>query len=226
MYTLHYAPDNASLIIRLVLEEAELPYRTTLVDRSLNQQNSATYRSINPAGLIPALETPDGPMFETGAILLWLSDRHTLAPGPAHPSRGAYLKWLFFISNTVHADLRQLFYPNLYVPRQATAGHHALISARLKQHFALLDQAVIDHPQLFTPPAVLTAYLAPLMRWCVLYPKGQTQWFTLGDYPRLAPAITAFESRPATLRAAAAEGLGAMPFTAPAYALPPEGTAT
>ena len=33
MYTLHYAPDNASLIIRLVLDGAGLPYRTALVDR-------------------------------------------------------------------------------------------------------------------------------------------------------------------------------------------------
>ncbi len=33
MYTLHYAPDNASLIIRLVLDGAGIPYRTALVNR-------------------------------------------------------------------------------------------------------------------------------------------------------------------------------------------------
>lgn len=224
MYTLHYAPDNASLIIRLVLEEAGLPYRTALVDRSLRAQDSAAYRKLNPAGLIPALETPDGPIFETGAILLWLSDRHDLGLKPDAPTRGTFLKWLFFISNTAHADLRQLFYPHLYVPRDATAGHHALISARMKQHFALLDHAAKDHPQLFAPPSILTAYLAPLLRWSVLYPAGQTQWLRLADYPYLASQISALETRPATLRAAIAEGLGATPFTAPHYSNPPEGT--
>jgi glutathione S-transferase len=224
MYTLHYAPDNASLIIRLVLEEAGLPYRTALVDRATRGQDSAAYRALNPAGLIPALETPDGPMFETGAILLWLSDCHDLGPKPDAPTRGAFLKWLFFISNTAHADLRQLFYPHLYVPHDATPGHHALISARMKQHFALLDQAAKDHPQLFAPSSILTAYLAPLLRWSVLYPTGQTQWLRLADYPNLANQISALETRPAALRAALAEGLGANPFTAPLYSKPPEGT--
>lgn len=225
MYTLHYAPDNASLIIRLVLEEAGIAYRTALVDRSKHAQNSAAYRRLNPAGLIPALETPDGPIFETAAILLWLADKHDLGPKPAAPTRGTHLKWLFFISNTVHADLRQLFYPGQYVPADATAGHHALLSARLTRHFMLLNKACADHPALFTATSTLTAYLAPLMRWAVLYPAGQTQWFHLADFPDLAPQIAALEARSATQHLIAAEGLGETPFTAPSYANPPEGSA-
>ena len=225
MYILHYAPDNASLIIRLVLEEACIPYRTSLVDRSTQAQDSAAYRRVNPAGLIPALETPDGPIFETAAILLWLSDRHDLGPAPDAPNRGTFLKWLFFISNTAHADLRQLFYPQHYVPATATAGHHALLSTRMKRHFALLDQAAADHPALFAPPAMLTSYLAPLMRWAVLYPIGQTRWFHLSDTPHLAKHVEKLEQRPSAGRVAAAEGLGQAPFSAPGYATPTEGSA-
>lgn len=226
MYTLHYAPDNASQIIRLVLEEAGLPYRTALVDRTTNAQNSPAYRAINPAGLIPALETPDGSLFETAAILLWLSDRHDLCPKPSAPTRGTYLKWLFFISNTVHADLRQLFYPGQYVPADATLGHHALLTARMIRHFTLLDRVGADHPDLFTPPAILASYLAPLMRWAVLYPAGQTKWFHLADYPHLAALAAALETRPCAQHIAAAEGLGVTPYTAPSYATPAQGSAT
>src|SRR5690606_19758243 len=111
MYVLHYAPDNASLVVRLVLEELGQPYRTCLVDRRGRAQDSVAYRQLNPNGLIPALETPDGAMFETGAILLWLAERHDrLAPRPGDPARAALLKWLFFVSNTLHADARLLFY--------------------------------------------------------------------------------------------------------------------
>ncbi len=225
MYTLHYAPDNASLIIRLVLEQAALPYRTALVDRSTNAQDSAAYRAINPAGLIPALETPAGPLFETAAILLWLSDTHGLGPKPDALMRGTFLKWLFFTSNTAHADLRQLFYPNQYVPAGAIPGHHALLSARMIRHFSLLDRAAADHPALFGPTSILLAYLAPLMRWSVLYPVGQTAWFHMADYPHLAQQIAALETLPHTHRLTKAEGLGATPFTAPVYATPPEGQA-
>lgn len=226
MYTLHYAPDNASLIIRLVLEEAALPYRTALVDRTIRAQDSAAYRAINPAGLIPALETPDGPLFETAAILLWLSDRHDLGPKPSDPLRGPFLKWLFFISNTVHADLRQLFYPSQYVPADATPGHHALLTARMIRHFMLLDCAAADHPDLFTPPAVLANYLGPLMRWAVLYPAGQAKWFQLADYPHLSSLAASLETRPGAQRSAAAEALGNTPYSAPSYATPTQGSAT
>ena len=66
-YVLHYAPDNASLIIRMALDHRGLPYRTQLVDRASQEQSSAAYRALNPNGLIPTLETPQGPLFETGA---------------------------------------------------------------------------------------------------------------------------------------------------------------
>ena len=59
-YLLHFAPDNASLCIRLALEELRLPYQTALVDRDINAQRSPAYLALNPNGLIPVLETPHG----------------------------------------------------------------------------------------------------------------------------------------------------------------------
>ena len=138
MYVLHYAPDNASLIVRLALEEAGLPYRSALVDRAARAQDSAAYRALNPTGLIPTLATPQGPISETAAILLWLSEAHPeagLAPRPGSPLRLPFLKWLFFLSNTAHADLRQVFYPTKYVAPDAISGHAALAHARMWQHF-------------------------------------------------------------------------------------------
>lgn len=226
MYILHYAPDNASLIIRLVLEEAGLPYRTALVDRATRAQDSAAYRALNPAGLIPALEIPDGPIFETGAILLWLSDTHGLGPKPDSADRGNFLKWLFFLSNTAHADLRQIFYPELYVPPEAEDGHYALLSARMHRHLSLLDQAATDNPVLFSETSILTAYVITLMRWLILYPRSRSTWMRLADYPTLAALALALETRPAALRCAEIEGLGPTFFSAPTLATPPEGTAT
>jgi len=225
MFILHYAPDNASMIVRLALEEAGLPYRTALVDRAARAQDSAAYRAINPTGLIPALETPHGPLFETAAILLWLADQSRMAPPAESPDRGPFLTWLFFLSNTPHADLRRMFYPELYVPADATGAHHQIIAARMQRHFTLLDEAAQKHPALFAPPSILTIYTCALMRWSVLYPKGASRWFRLADYPSLAALAAAQETRPATQAAILAEGLGPTPFTAPTYATPPEGSA-
>ena len=226
MYTLHYAPDNASMIVRLVLEGAEIPHSLALMDRANRQQDSAAYRRLNPAGLIPTLITDHGPIAETGAILLWLADRHGLIPPIDAPDRQTLLHWLFYLSNTPHTDLRALFYPHLYVPAEATAGHHAIMVQRLKGHFAILDQAAARHPSLFAPHGILAPYLCALMRWSVLYPVGQTPWFHLTDYPILHTLAKQVEDQPFAQKVAEDEGLGPTPFTAPRYAQPKVGSAT
>ncbi|TMV09549.1 glutathione S-transferase family protein [Ruegeria sediminis] len=229
-YRLHYAPDNASLIIRLALEEMGLPYETVLVNRATREQDSAAYRALNPNGLIPVLETPQGPIFETAAILLWLADAHgQLAPAPDSADRAAFLKWLFFTSNTLHADLRILFYPELYIAAEAAGTLRAGICPRLRRHLSLLDAEARARPGWLDPehPSVLTWYIACLLRWMVLYPAaGDRSWFNLTDTPHLQRILQGLETRPATRAAIAAEGLGATPFTSPAYPNPPEGSAT
>jgi glutathione S-transferase len=226
MYVLHYAPDNASLIIRYVLETARIPYTTALVNRATRQQDSSAYRALNPTGLIPTLETPHGPLSETAAILLWLADTHALGPSAHDLARGTFLKTLFFISNTAHADMRQLFYPDQYVPETAIPAHHAIMTVRMRRHFALLDQAATDHPALFAPTGILTPYICALMRWSVLYPRGQDHWFDLHRFPALQAMAHAVEATPAAIAVAGAEGLGDAPFTQPVYARPRVGSAT
>ena len=224
MYTLHYAPDNASLIIRLVLDGAGLPYRTALVDRARRQQDSAAYRVLNPTGLIPTLETPKGPISETGAILLWLSDTHRLGPGNADADRPVFLKWLFFLSNTAHADLRTIFYPRQYVPVDAFAAHREIMSARMGQHFALLDAAARAHPQLFAAATPLGVYTITLTRWAALYPESGPRWMDLAAFPALWDLAQAQEARVETPVVARAEGLGLHPFTRPEPPKPSEGS--
>jgi glutathione S-transferase len=227
MYVLHYAPDNASLIVRLALEEIGAPYRTALVDRTTQAQDGAAYRRLNPQGLVPVLETPKGAIFETGAILLWLTDRHgTIGPSVGDPARGDFLKWLFYLSNTVHADLRALFYPHRYAPPEGIPAHHAMTVGRLTGHFGLLNQTAAGMPELFGAGTALGYYIATLMRWSALYPEGQEDWFDLRRYSALARLAAAEERRPASRAAIAAEGLGDHPFTQPTYASPPKGSAT
>jgi glutathione S-transferase len=224
MYRLHYAPDNASLIIRLVLDGAGIPYRTALVDRRTRQQDSPAYRALNPSGLVPTLETPQGPISETGAILLWLADTHHLGPGLGHADRPVFLKWLFFLSNTAHADLRMIFYPHQYAPTDRFDAHHEIISARMLGHFALLEEAARKHPRLFAAATPLGVYAVVLTRWSALYPVDAPPWFDLTEYPALLALAHAQEARVETRVIARAEGLGPHPFTLPEEPNPPEGS--
>ena len=229
MLRLYYAPDNASLILRLALEEAQLPYQAVLVDRTSGAQKSQDYLALNPVGLIPTLITPDGPLAETGACLLWLCDRYPdagLGPSTGDAKRAAFLRWLFYLSNTLHADLIRIFYPDRYVTPKNIQSHHAKMAGHLSAHLAIIDSAVRDEPSIFKPPSALALYIGPLLRWSALYPKSAQRWLRLHDYPALEGLAQSLETRPSVEMAAIAEGLGDTPFSNPQLPHPPEGSAT
>ena len=224
---LHFAPDNASLCVRLALEEAGVAYDTALVDRAARGQRAPGYLALNPNGLIPTLVTGDGPVFETAAILLWLAGNGgaALMPAPDAPGRGAALSWLFWLSNTLHPALRQLFYPDRYIDGGAQA---ALTRATRNRVAGMLDLLEGAAPDVLSPGTATlhTCYLCPMLRWLALYPRGDTDWFALSGWPGLFALARATETRPASLRATGAEGLGPTPFSAPRPPTPPIGSAT
>ena len=85
-----------------MLEELGLPYETHLVDIGKNESWTPEYLSLNPNGKIPAIIDPDGPggkplpLFESGAILLYLAEK-TGKFLPADPARRyETIQWVFF----------------------------------------------------------------------------------------------------------------------------------
>src|SRR6266478_3316606 len=61
------------LRVRWALEEADLPYRVTLVGDRETIPRSA-YRAIQPFGQVPAIEDGDLTLFESGAIVLHVAE--------------------------------------------------------------------------------------------------------------------------------------------------------
>jgi len=86
----------------IMLEETRLPYEAHLVRFDAQDQLSPEFLSLNPNNKIPAIIDPDGPggeplpLFESGAILLYLAEK-TGRFLPRDPA-GRYLaiEWLMF----------------------------------------------------------------------------------------------------------------------------------
>lgn len=88
--------------VSIMLEETGLAYEPHLVDFAKGDQHSPEFLSLNPNGKIPAIIDPDGPagqplpMFESGAILVYLADK-TGQFIPSDPAmRWETLQWVFF----------------------------------------------------------------------------------------------------------------------------------
>jgi glutathione S-transferase len=216
--TLWHIPDWASTIIRLALEEQEQPYQLRLMDWDAGDFDIPEFRAVNPLGLIPALETPDGPIFETAAILLWLNARHGgLAPAPTDPARAAFLSWLLFVSNTVHPTVMALIHPDRPAGPDAAVKVARLALERLYEQVAHLETLLSTRAPLWLTPAqpALGHYLGILIRWAAYLPEDPTLRFSLAPFPALTATLSAHEATPAARRVALADALGPHLYTAP-----------
>ena len=95
-------PTPNGVKVSIMLEETGLPYEAHLVDFARNDQKTPEFLSLNPNGKIPAILDPTGPagtplaLFESGAILLYLSEK-TGQFLPADPAgRWHAVQWLMF----------------------------------------------------------------------------------------------------------------------------------
>ena len=221
---LHYAPDNASLCVRIALEALGLPFETALVDRKTQAHKSDAFLALNPNGLIPVLETPNGPMFETAAIITWLADsERALLPAYDDPARMHAVQWMVWLANTLHPTLRMLFYPSQYTDGDTTMLHSKAMQ-RLVQHLDVLEASQTASWLEAGDVTAHGCYLAPMLRWAALY-GGGANWFDLQEWARLHAFAQRFETFHAVQCAANAEGLGPTPFSHPSPCTPPEGSA-
>jgi GSH-dependent disulfide-bond oxidoreductase len=99
---LYSLPTPNGVKVSIMLEEIGLPYEPHLVDFSINDQMTPEFLSLNPNNKIPAILDPNGPagcplpLFESGAILLYLAEKtgQLLPPDPA--GRYQTIQWLMF----------------------------------------------------------------------------------------------------------------------------------
>ncbi|KAJ3050645.1 hypothetical protein HK097_008352 [Rhizophlyctis rosea] len=86
----------------IVLEELGIPFEVKPIDISTNVQKEEWFLKINPNGRIPAIvdhKRGDFPVFESGAIMLYLAEHydpeHKLFPQDAN-ARSSVIQWLMF----------------------------------------------------------------------------------------------------------------------------------
>ncbi|HVJ51686.1 MAG TPA: glutathione S-transferase family protein [Aliidongia sp.] len=107
MITLYGAAGSGSVAVEAAL--TLLGVRYDLVEAATWVEEAARERvaPVNPMRQVPALVLPGGEiMTESAAILIWLADSHPesgLAPAPADPERGRFLRWMLYVSSAIYA---------------------------------------------------------------------------------------------------------------------------
>jgi glutathione S-transferase len=108
---LFYLPGSCALGPHIALEYSGLAYEAVRVERG--RQIDPTYLAINPLGRVPALVTAThGTITEAPVVLSYIADvaaARGLLPAIGTPERYEALRWMAYISSTVHPALGRLW---------------------------------------------------------------------------------------------------------------------
>ncbi|HEY9644435.1 MAG TPA: glutathione S-transferase family protein [Coleofasciculaceae cyanobacterium] len=100
MLKLYGSARSRASIVQWYLEELGLPYEFVTLDMQSGEHRQPDYLTINPFGKVPAIAEGDFKLWESGAILLYLSEKHDASlTTPEHHAEAA--QWVLFANATL-----------------------------------------------------------------------------------------------------------------------------
>ena len=179
--------------VRWALEEAGVPYQVRLL--SFEEMKQPSYLASQPFGQIPAYEEDGLTLFETGAIILHIGDRHG-GLWPSDPNgRARAIAWMFAALNTVEPPILEREMPK-YLERDQSwyEARMPLLDSRVKQRLSELSNWLGDREWLEGGFSAGDLLIVTVLR-------RLTGSGLLELYPNLPPYIARGEARPAYQRA-------------------------
>ncbi len=204
---LYSLPTPNGVKVSIMLEEIGLPYEAHRVAFDSNDQLSPEFISLNPNNKIPAIIDPDGPggrplpLFESGAILVYLAEKTgQLLPGDPH-ERYQALQWLMFQMGGIGPMFGQVGFFHKFAGKEyedkRPRDRYVAESRRL---FGVLNQRLADRPWLLGDAySIVDIATFPWVRNLLgFYEAGEL--VGSGDFPHVTRALGAFLERPAVQR--------------------------
>jgi GST-like protein len=215
MIDLYYWTTPNGHKITLFLEEAGIPYALKPLNLGKGAQFAPDFLAISPNNKIPAIvdRAPEGggapiPVFESGAILLYLAEKTGKFLSRELRARVATLEWLFWQMGGLGPMAGQNHHFSQYAPEKIPYAIDRYIreTSRL---YAVLDRRLADRPFVAGEYSIADMAIYP---WIVPH-KNQGQ--NLDDFLNLKLWFETIAARPATKRAyAIADSINTRPVVA------------
>jgi GST-like protein len=108
--------------VSIMLEECGLPYTPHFIDMAAQEQKSPEFLAINPNGRIPAIVDDGFPVFESGAILIWLADKVGKFLPTDPKARSTVIQWVMWQMGGLGPMMGQLNVFKRYFPEHIPAA--------------------------------------------------------------------------------------------------------
>jgi len=199
MITLYTAPTPNGHKASITLEELGIPYEVVGIDLGKGVQKEPWFLAINPNGRIPAIvdrDEGDFPVFESGAILIYLAEKAGRLLPADRKGRSRAIQWLMFQMGGVGPMMGQanVFYRYFPEKIQSAIDRYQNESRRL---FEVLDRRLGESEWLAGEYSI-----ADIANWSWVRLHGWSGVSTDG-LARLQRWMGAMDARPACRRGVA-----------------------
>ena len=201
LYNWH-TPNGKKLFI--MLEELGVEYNTIPINIGKDDQLTPEYLAINPNNKIPAMIDQDGPdgkpftLFESGAMMMYLADKHGRFIPPVDQVADRYLviQWLMFQMGGIGPTFGQTHhFRRSSLPAERIEYGIERYTNEARRLWGVLDGHFAGNEWLHKEYSI--ADMAPFP-WMARY---EWQGISLDEFPNVKRWYEAVDSRPAVRRA-------------------------
>jgi len=179
--------------VRWALEEVGQPYDVRLV--SFREMKEPAHLALHPFGQIPTFEDGDLALFETGAIVFHLAERHVALLPEDALGRSRAIMWMFAALNTVEPPILEFVNARiLESDKPWNVERLPLVVDRVRQRLRQLSTRLGSADWLDGAFSVGDLMMVSVL--LRLNPSG-----LLSEFPNLAAYVARGEARPAYRRA-------------------------
>ena len=205
---LYSLPTPNGVKVSTMLEETGLPYEPHLISFDRHDQSTPEFLALNPYGKIPAIIDPDGPggkplpLFESGAILMYLADKSGQFMPTEPAARYEAIQWLMFQMGGIGPMFGQVGFFHKFAGREFEDKRPR--DRYVKEARRLLDvlQQRLDGRAWMMGDDYTIVDMAtfPWVRNLVGF-YGAGELVGIQDLPNVTRVLQAFLARPAVIRA-------------------------
>ncbi len=191
---LHLAKGTVALAPHIALIEAGATFDLVWVDFASAAQTKPDYLAVNPKGRVPALETPNGVLTETAAMLNYISALHPAAGlTPDDIWTRAKMEELFlFLAATVHINHAHKMRGHRWSDDPTTyPAMQAKVAQNITENAALVERDYLAGPYVLGDAfSNADIYLFTIARWFA------GDGADMSAFPRLDAFLDMMSARP------------------------------
>ena len=204
---LYSLPTPNGVKASIMLEETGLPYEVHRVAFERDEQLSEEFLSLNPNNKIPAILDPQGPggkplpLFESGAILLYLAEKSGQLIPRDPEKRWEAIQWLMFQMGGVGPMFGQLGFFHKFAGKDYEDKRpRDRYVAESKRLLAVLDRQLKDRDWMLGEDySIADIAIFPWVRNLVGF-YGAGELVDFARFPEVSRVLAAFVARQAVVR--------------------------